>query len=188
MNDLTKSSKFISLVLRHDPQLIQLDMNQNGWVAIDQLISNAMRLKNIELSRQDIDTIVETNNKKRFTISDDGKYIRANQGHSINVDVELKEKTPPAYLFHGTATQFISPIKADGIKSMSRTHVHLSDSYETAVSVGRRHGKPYVFGVDCASMITDGFKFYLSENNVWLTDEVPAKYVFTLEYGIMGKK
>jgi len=188
MRDLTSASKFISLVLRHDPKLIQLDMNENGWVDIEQLISNAKKFKNIEFSRQDIDTIVETNNKKRFTISEDGNSIRANQGHSIDVDVELKQTIPPAILYHGTATRFITAIRAEGIKSMSRKHVHLSELYQTAVSVGSRHGKPYVFGVDCESMVKDGYKFYLSENSVWLTDEVPSKYVFMPEYGLMRKE
>jgi putative RNA 2'-phosphotransferase len=124
-----------------------------------------------------IKTIVETNDKQRFIISDDGKKIRANQGHSIQIDLELENKIPPDILYHGTASRFIDSIMKDGLKSMRRQYVHLSINEETAIKVGKRHGTPVVLYIDTKKMHEEGYKFYLSENKIWLVEKVPRKYI-----------
>jgi putative RNA 2'-phosphotransferase len=170
-------SKFLSLVLRHSPQTINLNIDKNGWVNIDDLIQNANKYRKIHLTVDLINTIVETNDKQRFIISDDGKKIRANQGHSIKVDLELETKTPPDILYHGTASRFLDSIMKEGLKPMTRQYVHLSQTEETALTVGQRHGKPIVLCINAKNMFEDGYKFYLSENNVWLVNDVPVKYI-----------
>jgi putative RNA 2'-phosphotransferase len=172
-----KISKFLSLVLRHSPETIHLNMDKNGWVNIDELIANADKYKNIRLNSGLIRIIVENNDKQRFAISDDGKRIRANQGHSIIVDLELESKTPPGILYHGTAVHSLDSIMKEGLKPMSRQFVHLSPAEEIALTVGKRHGKPVVLYIDTKNMQKDGYKFYLSKNNVWLVNHVPAKYI-----------
>jgi putative RNA 2'-phosphotransferase len=129
------------------------------------------------LNNELIKTIVETNDKQRYIISDDGKRIRANQGHSIAVDLELESKAPPDILYHGTAIRFLDSILSDGLKPMGRQYVHLSPTEEIALTVGKRHGKPIVLYIDAKKMHEEGFKFYLSRNNVWLVDKAPAKYI-----------
>jgi putative RNA 2'-phosphotransferase len=170
-------SKFLSLVLRHSPQTIHLNIDKNGWANIDELIQNADKYRRIHLTVELINTIVETNDKQRFILSDDGKRIRANQGHSIKIDLELEAKTPPDILYHGTASRFLDSIMKDGLKPMTRQYVHLSQTKETALTVGKRHGKPIVLFINAKNMFEDGHKFYLSENNVWLVNNVPAKYI-----------
>ena len=178
LNDAhVRISKFLSLILRHSPETIHLTIDKNGWANIDELISNANKYKKMYLSTELIKTIVETNDKQRFSISDDGKRIRANQGHSIQIDLELECKTPPDILYHGTTDRFLDSILKDGLKPMSRQYVHLSQSEETALSVGKRHGKPIILYIMAKTMYDEGYKFYLSENNVWLVDNVPAKYI-----------
>jgi putative RNA 2'-phosphotransferase len=182
--NLIKISKFLSLVLRHAPETIHLDMDKNGWVIIQHLIDNARTYKNMPLNKDLIKTIVETNNKQRFIISDDGEKIRANQGHSIPVDLGLESQIPPDILYHGTATRFLGSIMRDGLKPMKRQYVHLSRTEEIAISVGKRHGKPIVLYINAKGMYEDGYKFYLSENKVWLTDTAPLKYI-TIRLGII---
>lgn len=174
--ELKNISKLMSLVLRHKPNEIGLTLDNNGWANVNELISE-INIKGYQLTYDLLQVIVETNDKKRFALSNDKTLIRANQGHSIDVDVNLIETTPPEILFHGTAIKYIDSIKASGIQKQSRQHVHLSKDIETAKTVGSRHGKPLVLFIDSKQMVTDGFKFYLSENNVWLTDIVPAKYI-----------
>ena len=169
--ELTKKSKFLSLVLRHKPEDIGLKLDENGWTDIVDLCKKA------NIKWQDLKEVVEKNNKKRFEISNNGQKIRACQGHSIDIDLDLEPVTPPAFLYHGTATQFISPIMKSGLKPMKRDHVHLSATKETAINVGGRHGKPVVLIVTALTMHDDGYKFYLSTNGVWLTKEVPVKYI-----------
>jgi len=178
MNDKDKIavSRFMSLILRHQPQRIGLTLDPHGWADTDSLIEG-INNAGYNISLEDIKDIVATNNKQRFKFSDDHSKIRANQGHSINVDVELKESAPPDFLYHGTASRFLESIQKDGIKARSRLYVHLSADKQTAVNVGKRHGTPVVLTVSSSSMYTDGFKFYLSDNNVWLTDFVPVKYI-----------
>jgi putative RNA 2'-phosphotransferase len=176
-NNLVKISKFLSLVLRHAPETIRVTMDKNGWVGIQELIDNANTYKNLHLTTDIIKKVVETNDKQRFILSDDEKRIRANQGHSITVDLELESRTPPDVLYHGTAIRFLDSIRKDGIKSMGRQYVHLSRTEEIAITVGRRHGEPVVLYIDAKTMHEEGYKFYLSENKVWLVDKVPIKYI-----------
>jgi putative RNA 2'-phosphotransferase len=175
--DLVKTSKFLSLVLRHSPETIHLNMDKNGWVTIQQLIDNANKHKNMRLNKDIIKAVVETNDKQRFIISDDGKKIRANQGHSIAVDLGLESQMPPDILYHGTATRFLDSIMRNGLNPMSRQYVHLSRTEEIAINVGKRHGKPIVLYINAKGMYEGGYKFYLSENKVWLADVVPVKYI-----------
>jgi putative RNA 2'-phosphotransferase len=152
-------------------------MDKNGWVNIKELIDNAQRYKNIHLNNDLIKIIVETNDKQRYIISDDGKRIRANQGHSIAVDLGLESKVPPDILYHGTTSRFLESIMKEGLKSMKRQYVHLSPTEEIALTVGKRHGKPIILYINTKNMYEDGCKFYLSENKVWLVKEVPVKYI-----------
>jgi len=174
---MKKISKLLSFVLRHNPDALGIELDQNGWANKKELILAIKEHNGIEVSESDIDTIVETNDKKRFILSEDGKSIRANQGHSINVDVQLKEFPPPEYLFHGTVNRFKSDIMREGLKKMKRKHVHLSSDIDTAINVGRRRGKAIILRIKAGDMQLDGYKFYLSENGVWLTDHVPSEYI-----------
>jgi putative RNA 2'-phosphotransferase len=186
-NAHVKISRFLSFVLRHSPETIRLSMDKNGWVTINELIENANKYKNIGLNHDLIKTIVETNDKQRYILSDDGKRIRANQGHSITVDLELESKIPPGILYHGTATRFLDSIMKDGLKPMTRQYVHLSPAEEIALTVGRRHGKPIILYIDAKNMYEEGFKFYLSKNKVWLTEKVPIKYIIIKNNGLVPK-
>ena len=175
--DHVKISKFLSLILRHSPQTIHLNMDKNGWVNVDEIIHNAYKYKNIYLTMDIINTVVENNDKQRFKISEDGKKIRACQGHSIKIDLELESKTPTDVLYHGTSNRIIESIWRDGIKPMKRQYVHLSQSEEIALTVGKRHGEPILLHIDAKNMYKDGYKFYLSENKVWLVEKVPVVYI-----------
>lgn len=175
--ELVHISKFISLVLRHKPETIGLNMDSEGWVDVDELIHKANAYRSASLTREMLDEVVATNDKKRFAYSDDGKRIRASQGHSIDVDLKLEPKDPPEYLYHGTANTSLGMIFRDGLKKMKRQHVHLSQSDDTATKVGSRHGKPVVLKVKAQEMKKDGFDFFLSANGVWLVDNVPVKYI-----------
>lgn len=174
--NIIHQSKFLSLILRHDPGKIGLTLDKNGWANISDLIKCA-RNHGTMLTLDQIKLIVAENNKKRFAVSEDGKKIRASQGHSIDIDLALKPSVPPEFLYHGTATRFLKSIMATGLTKQSRQHVHLSSNYETALSVGQRHGSPLVLTVNAQEMQKNGSLFYLSENGVWLTDNVPRKYL-----------
>ncbi len=179
MNRDIELGKFISLVLRHKPQTINLTLDKNGWASVDELISGMNKFgKRINI--ETLTRIVNENDKNRYSFSEDKKKIRANQGHSINVDLELKEVVPPEYLYHGTATKFVVDIFKQGLKKQNRQHVHLSSDIETATKVGSRHGFPKVLKILAKNMYDDGYKFYLSENGVYLTDNVPKKYLTSL--------
>ena len=169
-------SKFLSLVLRHAPETIKLNLDKNGWANVDELISKCHQFGK-EFNFEILEEVVETNDKKRFTFNEDLTKIRANQGHSIDVELNLNESEPSDFLYHGTVEKFIDLIKKDGLQKMSRQYVHLSKDIETATKVGSRRGKPFILKIDAPKMFQDGFIFYLSENNVWLIDEVPAKYI-----------
>jgi len=172
---LVKTSKFLSYVLRHKPSEIGLYLDRHGWASVDELINAAMK-HGTKLDHELIKEVVTTNDKKRFALSGDGKKIRANQGHSIKVDLGLEATAPPQFLFHGTATRFMKTINRQGLKPSGRHHIHLSTDYRTAVDVGMRHGIPVVLRIEAKKMYSDGAKFYLSENGVWLTDKVEPKY------------
>ena len=169
-------SKFLSLVLRHQPQMIGLALTPDGWADVEELIAKA-RTRRVDLTPALLEQVVRNNDKQRFSLSEDKKRIRANQGHSVAVDLGLPTRQPPDILFHGTATRFIASIEKQGLNSGSRQHVHLSANIETAIKVGSRHGVPIVLRVDAKAMYQAGLKFFMSDNGVWLTDHVPARYL-----------
>ncbi len=169
-------SKFLSLILRHKPETIGLQLDENGWANVEELIQK-INATGQSIDHELLNSIVVTNDKQRFAFNEDKTLIRASQGHSIEVELQLKETQPPAFLYHGTVDKYITAIKAEGLKKMSRQHVHLSSSKETATLVGSRRGKPVILIIDAPKMCEDGHLFYLSENNVWLTDCVPAQYI-----------
>lgn len=166
---LKNKSRFLSLVLRHKPEQLNLNMDKNGWVAVDELLTKA------QLTKEELLEIVETNDKKRFVI--EGDKIRASQGHSIDVDLKLNMEVPPFILYHGTGLKNKELLLKEGIKKMNRHHVHLTDNLDTAHKVGIRHGKPVIFEVRAREMNSAGLKFYKSENGVWLTDYIDPKYI-----------
>ena len=176
---LVKRSKYLARHLRHQPEALGLTLDPGGWVAVDALLA-AMRRHGIELSRAQLDEIVARNNKQRFSFDETGTRIRANQGHSIPVDLQLAPATPPDALYHGTSKATIGPILREGLQKMRRQHVHLSRDKATAIKVGSRHGAPIVLLVDAAAMARDGYRFFLSDNGVWLTDHVPPRYLRVL--------
>ena len=174
---LVNTSKFLSLILRHAPDKIGLALDPQGWADIGQLLALAAQ-HGRDLSREQLDEVVARDSKTRYAISDDGLRIRANQGHSLSaVDIGLPPSTPPAVLYHGTASRFVDAIRAGGLLPGSRNHVHLSSNHETAVAVGARHGKPVVLTVDAAAMQAQGHVFYVSDNGVWLTPAVPVAFI-----------
>lgn len=171
MDEIKQKGILLSYLLRHDKAAFKNgNIDDKGWRNVSELIG-------LGITQSELDEIVETNNKKRFEYNSDKTKIRARQGHSIPVDVDLKESTPPDVLYHGTATRFIDSIKEKGLIRGTRLYVHLSKDEDTAINVGSRHGDPYVITVDCKSMVKDGFKFYLSNNDVWLTECVPVEYL-----------
>ncbi|MGE6395647.1 RNA 2'-phosphotransferase [Chryseobacterium scophthalmum] len=172
-----KTSKFLSYVLRHHPELINLNLDENGWANVDELITKSKRDSYQGLTFEELDEIVETNDKKRFIFNEDKTSIRANQGHSIDINLALIPQKPPEFLYHGTAQSNIDSIFEKGIEKRNRQHVHLSQDKETATKVGMRHGKPVILTINTEKMFDDGIEFYLSENNVWLTDFVDIKYI-----------
>ena len=175
-NDDVSLGRFISLILRHKPETIGIELDGEGWADVDELIDGVNRAGKY-IDRETLERIVCENNKKRYTLSPDGKRIRANQGHSIDVHIEMEKHDPPDKLYHGTAERFLDSIKESGIKRMSRQYVHLSPDVETAFAVGKRHGKPIVLVIDAASMAADGYVFMLSANGVWQSEDIPWKYV-----------
>jgi putative RNA 2'-phosphotransferase len=175
-SNLVKTSKFLSLVLRHRPEVIGLTLDAQGWADLDDLIARAAA-RGQTLSRDLIARVVAENDKQRFALSPDGTRIRANQGHSVAVDLALEPHEPPETLYHGTATRNLRSIERDGLRRGQRHHVHLSPDPATARAVGQRHGEPVVLRVAAAAMHRDGHRFYRAENGVWLTDAVPPAYL-----------
>lgn len=173
---LVKLSKYLSRHLRHQPQALGLTLEPGGWVAIQTLLA-AMARHGVTISRAELDEIVTRNNKQRFAFDESGERIRASQGHSVDVDLQLAPTAPPATLYHGTARTTVEAILREGLRKMRRQHVHLTDVLATAVNVGSRHGTPAVLVVDAAAMVRDGYLFYRSENGVWLTESVPPRYL-----------
>ena len=172
-------SKYMSLILRHKPEAIGISLDEHGWANVEELIAGIA--KNDEFNMEILEEIVRTDEKQRYSFNEDKTLIRANQGHSIPVDVELEEKEPPEILWHGTGEKYVSAIDEEGLISKSRLYVHLSKDEETAVKVGTRHGKPVIYHVLAKQMYDDGYKFYHSVNGVWLTKEVPVKYLTKIE-------
>ena len=173
---MVKTSKFLSLVLRHDPGHIGLALDPAGWIDVDVLLS-ALAAHNHRLSREQLDLVVGQNDKRRFAFDPTGTRIRASQGHSVQVDLGYEDAEPPAQLFHGTHPQALDAIWREGLRPMNRHAVHLSADAETATRVGARRGRPVVLTVDAARMAADGHRFRVSANGVWLTDAVPPEYL-----------
>lgn len=169
-------SKFLSLVLRHQPETIAITLDQNGWANVNDLIEKANNY-GIKFDRETLNHIVATNPKKRFAFNDTLDKIRASQGHSVEIELGYTNQKPPEILFHGTAEKFVQSILDTGLEKGNRQQVHLSADFETAIKVGQRHGKPFVFKVLAEKMYNDNFEFFISDNGVWLTDNVPTKYL-----------
>ena len=171
----TTVSKYMSLILRHHPEAAGITLDDHGWADVDSLIAGIRQ--RYPLDRDTLQEIVDEDEKQRYAFNADGTKIRASQGHSIPVDADLEEEEPPAVLYHGTADRFVSSIEKEGLLPQSRLYVHLSADEETAKKTGRRHGRPAVFLIDCASMRSDGHIFYRSANGIWLIRHVPPQYL-----------
>lgn len=172
---LKETGKFIALVLRHKPEAIGITLDEHGWANVNELVAGIAGIRPFDMEM--LEEIVRTDGKQRYSFNEDKTLIRANQGHSIPVDVELEKKAPPDILWHGTGEKYAASIEQKGLIPKSRLYVHLSGDYETAVEVGSRHGKPVVYEVDTKAMTTDGYSFYQAVNGVWLIESVPVKYL-----------
>ncbi len=167
-------SKFLSLILRHQPEKIGLTLDENGWA----LVSDILEKSKMQFTVEELSEVVNTNDKKRFSFNANETKIRANQGHSLkSIDLDLKPETPPLFLYHGTVSKFIPEIKLHGLKKMNRQHVHLSKDRDTAAKVGARRGKPVILSIRALEMQNEGHQFFISENGVWLTDVVSSKFI-----------
>lgn len=173
--DLTRTSRYISLVLRHKPEAAGITLDEHGWADVGELITGVNRTH--PLTMELLEEIVRTDEKQRYSFNEDRTLIRANQGHSIPVDVELERLEPPEVLYHGTGKKYVPSIDRQGLLPKSRLYVHLSADEDTAMKVGRRHGEPVIYTVQAGKMSTDGYAFFKSANGVWLTKEVPARYL-----------
>ena len=174
---LIKLSRFLSFVLRHKPEVIDVVLDKNGWTDVDLLIKAVNRSERYFINREILEEIVATDDKQRYAFSCDKKLIRASQGHSIEIDLELQPATPPEFLYHGTALKSIIQIQREGLKPQKRQYVHLSIDVKTAINVASRHGQPVVLTVFAQQMYEAGQPFYLSENNIWLTTHVEPKFL-----------
>ena len=175
MNDPhKKASRFLSLILRHKPEQIGIELDHAGWARISDLIKLANRK---DLTQESIKEIVSQNAKQRFDISSNGKFIRANQGHSIDIDLQLEAVEPPQFLYHGTATHSLDSILKIGLDKRQRHHVHLTEDQELAMNVGQRYGNPVLLQIQAASMHATGTEFFCTKNNVWLCDHVPVDFI-----------
>jgi len=170
-------SKFLSLVLRHNPSAAHISLDPNGWANVNDLIAGVTKAGKKGFSSAVLEEIVASDSKMRYSFNDDHTLIRANQGHSVSVDLQFQPVQPPSVLYHGTATRFLSSILESGLIPGSRTHVHLSADLATATAVGKRHGKPVILIVNAQEMAAQGIAFYLSANGVWLVDKVPPHFL-----------
>lgn len=178
----TSISRYLSLVLRHNPGAAGVTLDAEGWVDVEDLLAGAARHGH-SFTRAELEQVVQNNEKQRFALSPDAERIRANQGHSISVELGLMPEIPPEVLYHGTVERFVSSIKERGLEKRSRQHVHLSRDVDTASRVGSRRGKPVILKIDAASMHSAGLLFFCSANGVWLTDHVPPQYISTIVEG-----
>lgn len=172
---LNKTSRFISMILRHKPGVIGITLDEHGWANVSELVEGVNKVHPLDM--ETLEEIVRTNEKQRFSFNEDKTKIRANQGHTIPVDVEQDEKDPPEVLYHGTGEKYVESIDCTGLVPRQRLYVHLSTDKEMAAKVGQRHGKPVVYRVNSGQMAKEGFTFYLSVNGVWLTKAVPVQYL-----------
>ena len=178
MNDkeTIRTSKFLSLILRHEPQQVGITLDEAGWVGVQELLE-AVDRHGVKLTLDELKYVVDTNTKKRFAFSEDGQRIRASQGHSVEVDLQYSPQTPPEILYHGTATRFLDSIRKDGLKSMARHDVHLSAETKMTIQVGGRHGKPVLLTIRAGDMHRAGHVFKCSANGVWLVSQVPPEFI-----------
>ncbi len=172
-----QTSKFLSLVLRHKPQMLDLVLDENGWADVEVLLER-MRRESKAITFEQLDFVVKYNDKKRFAFNENKTQIRASQGHSITINLDYKPVVPPEFLYHGTSVKFIKPIREKGLLKMKRHHVHLSVDIETATKVGARRGKPVILTIRTLEMHQEGHEFFKSENGVWLTDKVPPQFIY----------
>ena len=168
-------SKFLSLILRHRPEAIGITLDEHGWADVSELIEGVSKTHHLDM--QTLEEIVRSDSKQRYSFSEDKRLIRANQGHSVPVDVELDRLDPPDILFHGTGKKYMKSIEKEGLLPKGRLYVHLSKDTKTAKTVGARHGTPVVYKVRAGAMARDGYEFFLSKNGVWLTKKVPVEYL-----------
>jgi len=175
-----KISKKLSLVLRHEPSAIGITLDECGWADVETLLEK-LGIHGLPTSIETLEQVVRDNDKQRFSFNEDKTKIRANQGHSIEVDLGMEAKVPPETLYHGTASRFLNSIRSTGLEKRSRQHVHLSGEHETATKVGSRHGRPVIILVAAKAMHDAGHPFYLSKNGVWLTDKVSTEFITNLE-------
>lgn len=178
-------SRYISLILRHKPEVIGITLDEHGWANVEELIAGIA--ENSIFDMEMLEEIVKTDDKQRYSFNEDKTLIRANQGHSIPVDVELKQIAPPEYLWHGTGEKYTASIDQIGLIPKSRLYVHLSGDERTAHKVGKRHGKPVLYRVGSGKMQQDGYVFYRSVNGVWLTKEVPVQYLRKIKETMDGR-
>lgn len=174
--DVTRTSKFLSYVLRHRPNAIGISLDRQGWTSVPELLAKSATAGTV-ITLDELKQIVAKNDKKRFVLSDDAMRIRAAQGHSIKVDLKLTVKSPPPVLYHGTVGKFMVDIRKQGLRPMTRHDVHLSPDKDTATRVASRRGKPVILVIKTYPMMRDGYQFRVSDNGVWLTPEVPPKYI-----------
>lgn len=177
---MVRVSKYLSKYLRHQPEQLGLELEPGGWVPVEKLLAACARA-GMRITREELDEVVARNNKQRFGFDESGERIRAKQGHSVVVDLQLDPIAPPDVLYHGTSRKSVEPILREGLRKMQRHHVHLSADIATALVVGRRHGPAVVFSVETAAMHADGHVFYRSDNGVWLVDRVPSRYLHLLD-------
>lgn len=175
---IIETSKYLSMILRHKPEAIGITLDEHGWANVDDLIAGIN--KTHSLTMDVLEEIVRTDDKMRYSFNEDKTLIRANQGHSIPVDVELEEIAPPEYLYHGTGEKYVDSIDKQGLLPKSRLYVHLANDINAALNVGARHGKPVVYRINCKAMVESGYKFYRSANRVWLTKSVPTEFLYKM--------
>lgn len=176
---IIETSKYLSLILRHKPEAIGITLDEHGWANVDDLIAGINKTQPLTMDL--LEEIVRTDDKMRYSFNEDKTLVRANQGHSIPVDVELKEIIPPEYLYHGTGEKYVDSIDKQGLLPKSRLYVHLANDINAALNVGARHGKPVVYRINCKAMVESGYKFYRSANRVWLTKSVPTEFLYKMQ-------
>ena len=172
-----KISKFLSLVLRHQPEKIGIQLDESGWVAVDKLLAGMNQHGRPIITHATLEEVVQTNDKKRFSFSEDGQRIRANQGHSLTIELGYEPAIPPEILLHGTPTRFVDTIRKEGLKKMKRHHVHLHTDLKTATAVGNRRGQAVILKINSQAMHEAGYTFYVTPNDVWLVDQVPPEFI-----------
>ena len=174
--EIRRKSKYLSLVLRHQPETIGIELDESGWVEVEELLACLQR-HGKTMSRETLELVVQTNDKQRFSFNEERTRIRANQGHSVEIDLGYEPAVPPEILYHGTPQQFVEIISREGLRKMQRHHVHLHVDEEIGLTVGKRRGKPVLLKIRALEMHQAGCEFFVTPNQVWLTDNVPVEYI-----------